>query len=104
MVQSGSGVSCHVPNIAFAACLRARAAGIVGVSCCVLRVRLTPARGVHVTCCMLCLADQFPSDSPQLLVRSFLTRVAADAKNARQHASDVAIENGRGLIESDAAN
>ena len=48
--------------------------------------------------------DQLFCELPELGVGLFLARIAFDAVDARQHADDVAVEDGRGLVEGDAAN
>ena len=50
------------------------------------------------------MMSQLLSQLPEPRVRRLFLRVFSDAEEARQHADDVAIENRRGLIESDAAN
>ena len=55
---------------------------------------LSPRRG----------ADQVLREPPQPGVGLFPARIAADAEEAGQHANDIAVKHGRGLVEGDAAN
>ncbi len=41
---------------------------------------------------------------PEMRIGLFFARVGGDAEEAGQHADDIAVENGGGLIESDAGN
>jgi hypothetical protein len=47
---------------------------------------------------------QFFRQLPQPGVPRLRLRIVRNAEKARQHADDIAVENGRGLIEGDAAN
>jgi hypothetical protein len=48
--------------------------------------------------------NQFLRQLPKPRIGCLLLRIFGDAKNARQHADDIAVENRRGLVEGDAAN
>ena len=48
--------------------------------------------------------DQIFRKPPKLRVGLLILRIFSDAENARQHANDVAVENGRRLVEGNAAN
>ena len=48
--------------------------------------------------------DEFLCQLPKLRVCFFLARIGFDSEQARQDTNDIAVENGRGLIESNAAN
>src|ERR1017187_5535728 len=48
--------------------------------------------------------NQFFRQLPKFCIGFLLTRVFPDAENPRQHADDIAVEDGRRLIERNAAN
>lgn len=50
------------------------------------------------------MSYQFLGESPEVGVGLFFARIGFDTVDAGQNADDVAVEDGRGLIEGDAAN
>lgn len=51
-----------------------------------------------------CMTDQFFRELPELSVGLFFAWIGVDAVNTGQNTDDIAVQNGRGLIEGDAAN